>query len=152
MTRLIRGGAILALALGAVLMSAGHSGATAGATTEGLTIIDEGASAYYSPSYTGAGWERIRQIQAANYGLDPSQVYDDAGFYCVKIGFSPGNLLTLRNPRTGTTITCMTADVNASEDNAVWKSRWIVETSWLAFRALGLQNGNDVQVLVMLGG
>lgn len=152
MTRVIRGGVILALVLGAALMSAGHSGATAGATTEGLTMIDEGSAAYYSPSYTGAGWERIRQIQAANSGLDPAAVYDDAGFYCVRIGSLPGQIITLRNPRTGTTITCMTADTNAPEDNAVWKSRWVVETSWLAFRALGLQNGNDVQVLVMPGG
>lgn len=152
MTRAIRSLAILALVAAALIASAGHPGATSEATTDGLVVIADGAAAYYSDGWTGAGWERIRRIQAANAGLSPAQVYDRDGFYCVKIGFFPGNLLTLRNPRTGVTITCMTADVNAPQDNALWLSRWVVEVSWSAFKALELDEGNRVEVWIMPNG
>lgn len=152
MARMIRGGVILALALGAALMGAWHIGATAGATTDGLTMIDEGVAAYYSPSYTGAGWERIRSITAANVGLDPAQVDDADKFFCVKVGYGISDIITLRNPANNRVATCRIADTNAPQDNAVWLSRFVVEVSWNTFVYLGLQNGNDVQVLVLPGG
>jgi len=126
--------------------------AEGGATTDGLTMINSGAAAYYAAGYDGAGWDRIRRITAANTGQDASAVYDRDGYYCVKIGFSPGNLLTLRNPTTGRSARCMVADTNAPQDNAVWLSRWVVEVSFNLFQYLGLNERNSVEVYVMEGG
>lgn len=116
---------------------------------DGLVSIGTGAAAFYDPSYDYGGWDRIRRIQAANYGLSPDQVYDADGWYCVVIGYYPGNIITIRNENTGATGTCMIADTNAPQDNAVWRSRWVVEMSYRAFVGLGLDQGNYVSVWVM---
>lgn len=149
MTRAIRSLAILALVAAALIASAGQRGATSEATTDGLVVIAEGSAAFYSDGWTGAGWERIRLTQARNHGLDPADVDDVDKFFCVKIGFGVGDILTLRNPATGVVATCRVADVNAPQDNAVWLSRWVVEVSYNLFAFLGLADGNRVEVLVM---
>jgi hypothetical protein len=148
MTRAIRSLVILALVTAATLPS-GHRGATSEATTDGLVVIAEGSAAYYAPGWDGAGWERIRLTQARNHGLDPADVDDVDKFFCVKIGFGVGDILTLRNPATGVVATCRVADVNAPQDNAVWRSRWVVEVSYNLFAYLGLADSNRVEVLVL---
>lgn len=149
MTRAIRSLAILALVAAALIASAGHRGATSEATTDGLVVIATGSAAYYAPGWQGAGWERIRHTTAANSGLQPQQVDDADKFFCVRIGSLIGQIITLRNPATGVTATCMIADTNAPQDNAVWLSRWVVECSFNLYAYLGLQNGNRVEVLVL---
>lgn len=152
MTRLIRATVILALVAAALIASAGQRGATSEATTDGLTLIAEGAAAYYSDGWTGAGWERIRHTTAANSGLEAWQVDDADKFFCVRIGSLIGQIITLRNPATGVTATCRIADTNAPQDNRVWLSRWVVEVSFNLFQFLGLQNGNRVEVWIMPNG
>jgi len=135
-----------------VLTFAAPAAAEGGATTDGLVVIASGSAAYYGPGWTGAGWERIRHITAANVGLDASQVDDADKFFCVKVGYGIGDIITLRNPTTGRTARCMVADTNAPQDNAVWLSRWVVEVSFNLFQYLGLNERNSVEVYVMEGG
>jgi hypothetical protein len=117
---------------------------------DGLTAIDSGAAAFYGPGWDGAGWDRIRRTQAANHGIDASKVYDPDGWYCVKIGYGIGDVLTIRNENTGATGTCVVADMVAPGDQSVWLSRWAIELSYAAFVGLGLDDGNSVSVWVLV--
>jgi hypothetical protein len=145
---MIRAAVVLALVAGALVMNAPHPSAHDPAR-DGLTAIDSGSAAFYSANFDGAGWDRIRRVQAANHGIDPSQVYDPDGWYCVRPGFGIGDILTIRNEKTGATGTCVVADMVAPGDQAVWWNRWVIELSYRAFVGLGLDDGNSVSVWVL---
>ena len=150
MTRVIRSLAILTLVAAALIASAGHPGATSEVTTDGLVVIDSGSAAFYSQSYDYGGWSRIIQRRIGWGQHDPATYpYSDEGYYCVHPDYVFGNVLTLRNPRTGVTLTCTIGDNVALGDQAVWRRRWVIEVSHVLFVALGLEYGNTVEVLVL---
>ena len=60
--------------------------------------------------------------------------------------FAFGNVLTLRNPEDGATIRCTVADVVAPWDQGYWRNRFVIELSYVAYHALGLERTNHVTV------
>lgn len=125
---------------------------SAGATTAGLTMLDEGAAAYYSPSWDNGGWDQIVQRHADWGQFGPDFQYNTDGHWCVDPSFALGNIITLRNANTGATITCTIGDAVAGQDLAYWQARFVVEMSYRAFTDLGLADGNNVQVWYLPNG
>lgn len=121
--------------------------------SEGLVAYDHGAAAHYAANYDDGEWERIirRHISWGQHDA-ATFPYSPEGYYCVHPDFAIGNVLTLSNPRTGVWIRCTIGDAVATQDVRLWRSRWCVEMSWAAFRALSLDEGNEVVVWVMGGG
>lgn len=122
-------------------------------TTDGLAPYDEGAAAYYSPSYDNGGWDRIIgiHIHDGQYADDGSFPYSPEGYYCVRPSFDFGNIITLQNPATGATIRCTVADSVAPQDQPNWWRHFRIELSWSAFSALSLGGNNDVELWVTPG-
>jgi hypothetical protein len=132
-----------------LVMQSGTSVSAHNPANDGLVAIDTGSAAFYSPSWDGAGWDRIRLTQARNHGIDASKVYDPDGWYCVRPGYGIGDVLTIRNENTGATGTCVVADMVAPGDQAYWWSNFVIELSYRAFAGLGLDSGNNVSVWVL---
>ena len=109
-------------------------------------VLDRGAAAHYSPSYTSAWWERTQQLYARKGLIAPDYKPDPNGYYCVRPGYIPGERLRVR--ANGVTITCTIGDTVADHDLHNWLlvSNWSVELSWSAFTALGLQHYNWAEV------
>ncbi len=121
--------------------------APASGMTTGLTMIGDGAAAYYAAAYDRGGWDAIIRAHLRFGHADAATFpYSPDGYYCVHPDYAFGNVLTLQNPRTGATIRCTVADAVAPGDIPVWRSRWQIELSTAAFDALGLGGGNRVTV------
>jgi hypothetical protein len=121
--------------------------------TDGLVEVDSGAAAYYSPSWDGAGWNRIIENHLSWGQADPNTFrWDDGGHYCVQPDYGFGDVITLRNSDTGQTMLCTIGDTVAPRDLGYWRSRFVVEMSHAAFMDLGLNDGNHVEVWVMPNG
>ncbi len=118
--------------------------------TAGLTEIDEGGAAFYSPSYDNGGWDAIIRTHMSGGQGNPSTFpYSPEGYYCVHPDFVFGNVLTLQNMDTGKTIRCTVADAVAPVDQGYWRNHFVIEISYQLFTALGLNNGNHVRVWAM---
>ncbi len=147
--RLIRSLVILSLVVVALVQSSGHVRTEGDATTAGLAMIDRGGAAYYSPSYDSGGWDRIVNLRIGWGQAGDDFVYRTDGHWCVHPDYTFGNVLTLRNPRTGLVMTCTIGDTVAPRDQAHWRAHVVIEIAWALFRDLGLDEGNDVQVWVL---
>jgi len=106
--------------------------------------IAAGQAAYYSQSYDRAWWERTLQRYAGYGAIAASWQNDPNGYYCVRPGFIPGQLLRLE--ANGISITCTVGDTVAAGDVASWYAHWAIELNWDAFVALGLDHQNQVTV------
>ncbi|MCX2726960.1 transglycosylase SLT domain-containing protein [Thermomicrobium sp. 4228-Ro] len=109
-----------------------------------LVEIGRGHAAYYDPSYSTAWWERTLAAYADWGGAVAGAAPDPNGFYCVHPDFRPGERLLL--VANGTALWCTIGDTVAAGHVASWRSRWVIELSWLTFVALGLDRNNDVTV------
>lgn len=157
MTRTIRGAAIALLMLVSLAFSTlaapqSPAQSSAGATTDGLTLLDEGSAVYYGPRWDNGGWDQIVQ-RHIDWGQAPDRfVYRTDGQWCVNPDYGFGDILTLRNPQTGVTTTCTIGDAVAPQDVANWRRHAVIEVSYTLFTRLGLESGNDVQVWFMPNG
>lgn len=122
------------------------------AAARGLSVVAGGAAAFYGPAYDNGGWDKIIRAHIVSGQYDAATFpYDPQGFYCVHPDYAFGAILTVRNARTGRTGTCTVADTVALSDQPVWRARWAIEMSWAMFSWLGLDNGNQVEVLAGTG-
>ncbi len=115
--------------------------------TDGLTLIAEGGAEYYAPNYDWGGWDAIISTHIrGGQGSPDTFPYSPQGYYCVHPDFVFGNVLTLQNPETGKTIKCTVADAVAPWDQPNWRSHCVIEMSYAAYTALGLDQRNHVTV------
>jgi hypothetical protein len=139
------------LAVGVIAAAMGAAPVTAGKPPEeGLVVYDRGPAAYYSSSYDNGGWASIiaRRLAWGQHDRDTFP-YSPEGYYCVHPDFVFGNVVTLENPRTGATVQCTIADMVAPADQAHWRSSVVIEVSYRCFRALELNEGNEVELWVL---
>ncbi len=107
-------------------------------------LIGRGQAAYYDPDYTVAWWEQTLQLHAGWGSAVPGWQFDPRGYYCVHPDFRPGQRLFLA--ANGVGLWCTVGDAVAASHVAQWRSRWAIELSWSAFKALKLDEHNSVSV------
>jgi hypothetical protein len=107
-------------------------------------LIARGQAAYYNAGYTIAWWEGALQRHAGWGGAVPGWQLDPNGYYCVHPDFRPGQRLFLT--ANGVGLWCTIGDTVAAHHVAQWRSRWAIELSWSAFKALRLDQRNSVSV------
>ena len=114
---------------------------------EGLSLVAEGGAEYYAPNYDWGGWDAIISTHIRGGQASPNSFpYSPQGYYCVHPDYVFGNVLTLQNPDTGKTIKCTVADAVAPWDQPNWRSHCVIEMSYAAYTALGLDQRNHVTV------
>jgi hypothetical protein len=118
--------------------------------TDGLALVADGGAVFYAPNYDWGGWDAIISTHIRG-GQESSDTfpYSPQGYYCVHPDFVFGNVLTLQNAETGKTIKCTVADAVAPGDQPNWRSHCVIELSYAAFTALGLDQRNHVTVWAM---
>lgn len=107
-------------------------------------LLGAGHSAYYSPSYDRAWWERTLRLYQTWNLIAPGWQDDPNGYYCVRPGYIPG--YKLRLSANGVTIDCTVGDMVADPHLGSWLAHWVIEMNWEAFTALGLDRNNSVEV------
>ncbi|MCO5176717.1 MAG: hypothetical protein M9890_07075 [Thermomicrobiales bacterium] len=107
-------------------------------------LLGAGHSAYYSPSYDRAWWERTLRLYESWNLIAPGWQDDPNGYYCVRPGYIPG--YKLRLSANGVTIDCTVGDMVADPHLGSWLAHWVIEMNWEAFTALGLDRNNSVEV------
>jgi hypothetical protein len=107
-------------------------------------LIARGQAAYYNAGYTIAWWEGALQRHAGWGGAVPGWQLDPNGYYYVHPDFRPGQRLFLT--ANGVGLWCTIGDTVAAHHVAQWRSRWAIELSWSAFKALRLDQRNSVSV------
>ena len=107
-------------------------------------LLGAGHSAYYSPSYDRAWWERTLRLYETWNLIAPGWQDDPNGYYCVRPGYIPG--YKLRLSANGVTIDCTVGDMVADPHLGSWLAHWVIEMNWQAFMALGLDRNNAVEV------
>ena len=118
--------------------------------TAGLTAVDEGGAAFYSPQYDNGGWDAIiRTHMRGGQGSPDTFAFSPQGYYCVHPDFVFGNILTIQNTDTGKTLRCTVADAVAPWDQPFWRNHFAIEISYSLFTDLGLPSGNHVRVWAM---
>lgn len=108
-----------------------------------------GPAAYYAPSYTDASWNRIFNLHRSWGNVVPGGVRSPNGLWCVHPNYRPGQVLGVS--ANGRTITCTVGDMVNPAHLAQWRSRWVIELSWSAFVALGLDGRNVVDSVWLVG-
>lgn len=108
------------------------------------TLATTGQAAYYSPSYDTSWWVSTLNKYASWGGTVAGWQPDPNGYYCVRPGMIPGQILKLT--ANGVSLTCTIGDTVAAGDVAAWESRWVVELSYNTFVALHLDQNNQVTV------
>jgi len=116
-------------------------GSAPSATT---TLATTGKAAYYSAGYDTSWWVSTLNKYASWGGTVAGWQPDPNGYYCVRPGMIPGQILKLT--ANGVSLTCTIGDTVASGDVAAWESRWVVELSYNTFVALHLDQNNLVTV------
>lgn len=109
--------------------------------------VGDGNAAFYSADFDNGGWDKIIQARLRSGQGDPKTfAFSPDGFYCVHPDFAFGDVLVLQNVTTGKTVRCTIADSIAPSEETVWRSHWVIETSYALFSALGLDRTNHVTV------
>ena len=106
--------------------------------------VGRGAAGHYAPRYHRRWGEPTLALHARWGGAVAGWANDPNGYYCVHPDFKPG--ARLRLVANGATIECTIGDTVQAAHQAQWRVKWVIELSWDAFKALGLDRSNSVQV------